>query len=161
MHEKAPDFKKSLQVLAAHGVEFVVIGGLGAVLQGAPIATFDLDIVHARNEENLDRLLTALGKLRSCDRSQAGRRIRPTRSQLRSAGHQLLMTEFGPLDVLGSAGADRSYSELIDEADVFELGDLRFHVLSLATLIQLKEETGHAKDLAVLEILRTVLKDKG
>ncbi len=55
MGESTPDFKEILKVLVAHGVEFVVIGGVGAVLHGAPIATFDLDIVH---EQNLDRLLT-------------------------------------------------------------------------------------------------------
>ena len=71
------------------------------------------------------------------------------------------MTQFGPLDVLGSAGAQRNYPELIEMAEVFELGDLRIHVLNLETLIQLKEETGQAKDQVVLEILRTVLKEKG
>ena len=160
MDEKAPDFKKILRVLVTHGVEFVVIGGVGAVLQGAPIATFDLDIVHGRSEENLDRLLKALEELRSVYRLLGGRKLRPTRSHLRTAGHQLLMTEFGPLDVLGSVGAERSYSELIDEAEVFELGDFRFHVLSLGALIQLKEEAGRAKDRAMLEILRAVLKEK-
>ena len=160
MGESTPDFKEILTVLVAHGVEFVVIGGVGAVLQGAPIATFDLDIVHARSEENLDRLLTALQELRSVYRSSSRRELRPTRSHLKTSGHQLLMTEFGPLDVLGSAGAERSYPELIDESEVFELDDLRVHVLNLETLIQLKEETGHEKDRAVLGILRAVLNEK-
>ena len=160
MDKTNPDFKKILRVLVAHGVEFVVIGGIGAVLQGAPIATFDLDIVHARSEENLDRLLAALEEMRSFYRSLGGRKLRPNRSHLRTTGHQLLMTDFGPLDVLGSAGAERSYPELVYETDVFELGDLRFHVLNLETLIQLKEETGRAKDRAVLEVLRVVLKER-
>ena len=65
MHEKPLDFKKILEVLVSQSVEFVVIGGLGAVLQGAPIATFDLDIVPSLSKENLDRLCTALDKLGS------------------------------------------------------------------------------------------------
>lgn len=160
MGESTPDFKEILKVLVAHGVEFVVIGGVGAVLQGAPIATFDLDIVHARSEQNLDRLLTALQVLRSVYRSSSRRELCPTRSHLKTVGHQLLMTEFGPLDVLGSAGAERNYSELIDKSEVFELEDLRVHVLNLETLIQLKEETGHEKDRAVLSILQAVLEEK-
>lgn len=36
-------------MLAGHGVDFIVVGGVAAVLGGAPISTFDLDIVHARD----------------------------------------------------------------------------------------------------------------
>jgi len=42
-----PDFFAILEALAAHKVDFIVVGGVAAVLQGAPIATFDLDVVHA------------------------------------------------------------------------------------------------------------------
>jgi len=70
------------------------------------------------------------------------------------------MTRFGPLDVLGAAGSGRGYPELITEAEVFELGTLRFQVLSLEALIRLKEETGQTKDYAVLEILRAVLDER-
>ncbi|MEZ4293931.1 MAG: hypothetical protein R3B70_03060 [Polyangiaceae bacterium] len=38
------------------GVELVVVGGTAAVLQGAPVVTFDLDIVHRRTPENVSRL---------------------------------------------------------------------------------------------------------
>jgi len=41
-------------------VETIVVGGVAAVLQGAPIATFDLDLVHRRSEENVARLQDAL-----------------------------------------------------------------------------------------------------
>ena len=37
-----------LKTLIWHEVEFIVVGGVGAVLQGAPLSTFDLDIVHLR-----------------------------------------------------------------------------------------------------------------
>jgi hypothetical protein len=49
--------------LAGAGVEFVLVGGLAAVAQGAPITTFDVDVVPARNEENVDALLELLGSL--------------------------------------------------------------------------------------------------
>jgi hypothetical protein len=32
------------RVLVAHEVEFIVVGGVAAVLQGAPITTQDLDL---------------------------------------------------------------------------------------------------------------------
>jgi hypothetical protein len=53
------DFLEVLRVLVAHEIKFIVVGGVSAVLQGAPIATFDLDLVHSRDSENIQRLLRA------------------------------------------------------------------------------------------------------
>jgi len=36
-----------ISALVAHEVEFIVVGGMAAVLQGAPVHTIDLDIVYA------------------------------------------------------------------------------------------------------------------
>lgn len=60
-----------LDVLLAEQVSFVLVGALAAVAQGAPLTTQDVDIVHARTPENLDRLLTALGKLNARYRGRA------------------------------------------------------------------------------------------
>jgi hypothetical protein len=38
------DFLAALRALREGGVEFAVVGGLAAVLNGAPVNTFDLDI---------------------------------------------------------------------------------------------------------------------
>jgi hypothetical protein len=46
-----------LGALLGEGVEFVLVGALAAVAQGAPLTTHDVDIVHARTPENLDRLM--------------------------------------------------------------------------------------------------------
>ena len=47
------DFFEILNVLCAHEVQFIVVGGVSALLNGAPIMTFDLDIVHERSPENI------------------------------------------------------------------------------------------------------------
>ena len=44
-----------LEALADARVEFVVIGGIAAVLHGAPIVTRDVDIVHRTTPENVAR----------------------------------------------------------------------------------------------------------
>jgi len=45
--------------LQKHKVEYVVIGGLAAVLHGVPRATFDLDMLIEATPENAQRLLDA------------------------------------------------------------------------------------------------------
>ena len=46
--------------LAASGTEFLLVGGLAAVSQGAPLTTTDVDVVHRREPDNVARLLVFL-----------------------------------------------------------------------------------------------------
>jgi hypothetical protein len=103
------DFLAALRALREGGVEFAVVGGLAAVLNGAPVNTFDLDIVPARDEDNIAKLLHVLDSIDAVCRIQPSRRLRPTASHLRSPGHHNLITSCGPLDVLGTIGRGLSY----------------------------------------------------
>jgi hypothetical protein len=42
-----------LRVLLRHGVDFFVVGGVAAQLEGAPILTLDLDVLYDKTPENL------------------------------------------------------------------------------------------------------------
>ena len=75
-----PDYLGILKTLTEHEVEFIIVGGVCAVLHGAPIATFDLDVVHSRDPENVRHLLTALESLDACARGQGARKIAPNES---------------------------------------------------------------------------------
>lgn len=145
-----------LRVLGAHRVEFILVGGLAAVLQGAPIVTGDLDIVHRRTPENIANLLAALEELEAVYRIDP-RRLKPTAVHLSGPGHALLSTKFCDLDVLGTIFTDTDYEGLKDDAFELELGDVTIRVLGLERLIQSKEYTNRGKDLAALPALRAAL----
>jgi hypothetical protein len=51
-----PDFEKLLTELTGYGVDFIVVGGVAAVLQGAPIMTLDLNILCSADGQNITRL---------------------------------------------------------------------------------------------------------
>lgn len=156
-----PDYVALLTVLGEHGVEFIVVGGICAVLHGAPVATFDLDVVHSRTPQNVERLMKALTALDAFSRTHPDRKVRPDRSHLTSPGHQLLMTNSGPLDLPGTVGTGRGYDELLPDSTLLELAKgLEVRLIRLETLIALKEETGHEKDRAVLPLLRRTLAEK-
>ena len=161
MKKPKADFLAILATLAAHKVDFIIVGGVAAVLQGAPIATFDLDIVHSRASANIERLLQALGELEAYYRGQGTRRLQPDATHLASPGHQLLLTVHGPLDLLGAIGAGRTYEALLGATDEVTLEALRLRVLGLPALIESKEEAGREKDRAVLAILRRTLEERG
>ena len=46
-------FVKLLQLVVEHDVEVIVVGMLAGVLQGVPLTTGDVDIVHRRTPEIL------------------------------------------------------------------------------------------------------------
>ncbi|MEZ4310899.1 MAG: hypothetical protein R3F14_22895 [Polyangiaceae bacterium] len=70
-----------LRSLQEAGVELVVVGGTAAVLQGAPVVTFDLDIVYG-TPENVSRLrwLLAHGAYHRLD--LANRKLPPAEDAL-------------------------------------------------------------------------------
>ena len=155
------DFLEVLRVLISRGVEFIVVGGVSAVLQGAPISTFDLDVVHSTDRKNIEALLAALEQLGAYYRTQPAKRLRPQLSHLSSPGHQLLMTRFGPLDLLGAIGKGRDYEHLLPHSVQLEIEPgVKIRVLDLNTLITVKEETAGEKDNVMLPVLRRTLEER-
>jgi hypothetical protein len=61
----APQFDEAriVQVLDRHGVAYVLVGGLGALLHGASRPTMDFDLCAAWDLDNLGRLVDALREL--------------------------------------------------------------------------------------------------
>jgi len=154
-------FADILHLLAASEVEFVVVGMTAGVLQGAPVATIDLDIVHRRTPDNVTRLLLVLDRLDAVYRHDP-RALRPQESHLRGPGHQLLTTAYGDLDCLGEIDGGKGYEDLLGLASEMKLaGGVAIHVLTLPALIEIKERLGRPKDLAVLPVLRATLDERG
>ena len=157
----ATDFRAILRILASHGAEFVVVGGVGAVLHGAPIHTFDLDVVHQRGAENIKAILGALEQLKARYRLQPERNMRPDAAHLQSTGHHLLLTEHGPLDLSGSISPGYGYEDLLPKCVPVSIDDdLQVNVLELKAIIESKESAGSDKDRAVLPVLRKTLEEK-
>jgi predicted nucleotidyltransferase len=155
------DFGILLRALLDAGVEFVVVGGLSATLNGVPVQTFDVDVVHSRTPANVDRLLPVLNALDAVYRIQPERRRRPVRSALLSTSHQNLLTKNGPLDLLGTIGNGLGYEELVPRStEILIEEDLRVRILKLETLIEVKEQLDGEKDRAMLPLLRRTLEEK-
>jgi predicted nucleotidyltransferase len=147
-----------LRALVEGDVEFILVGGLAAVANGAPLQTYDVDIVYLREPANIDRILRVLQSLDAVFRIQPERRLRPNESHLAAGRHLNLLTSYGPLDVLGTIGRDLGYQELLPHSNEVEVADgIRVRVLDLETIISTKEYVGGEKDLAALPILRRTL----
>jgi predicted nucleotidyltransferase len=147
-----------LRALTAQGVDFVVIGGIAALLHGSPRLTQDLDICFATDRGNLEALgevLTRLGaRLAGIDEDVP---FVPDADALRRIVVLTLETDLGKLDVLGSPAGAPAYGALREQADRYDIGGAHVLVASIADLIAMKRAAGRPKDLAdiaELEIIR-------
>jgi hypothetical protein len=151
------DLTTLLERLVAAEVELVLVGGLAAVVQGAPITTFDVDVVHRRTEENVDRLIACLTSIGARYRNRPGPPLPPKRSALLGPGHSLFMTDLGPVDALGAIEGGADYDQLLPESLTVPLRGRAVHVLSLAKIVALKRSSRDPKDKLRLPFLEAAL----
>lgn len=147
-----------LSALAAGQVEFIIVGGVAGRLHRASVLTEDLDIVHRRTPENIERLLSVIEQMDAHFRHDLARRkLRPRPSDLAGHGHVLLQTPHGHMDLLCEISGERGYDELLPHSIVIADRGMRLQVLDLPTLIQVKIEVGRPKDKAAVPILIAAL----
>jgi hypothetical protein len=144
-----------LRRLNAHGVRYVLIGGLAAKAHGSPTLTVDIDICYARDRDNLEKLAAVLGELGTVLRG-APRDLpfHPDRRTLERGDAFTLTTDYGDLDILGTPAGVSGFEELHANAEVADLdAGLMVRIASLDDLIRMKRATGRPKDRVELEIL--------
>lgn len=152
------DLTTLLKRLAGSDVEFVLVGGLAAVAQGAPIVTADTDVVHRRTPQNVDRLMALLAELHARYRGRPGPSLPPDRSALLGPGHSLFATDLGPLDVLGAIEEGRAYDDLLPDCVSVDLAGRTVRMLSLEAIVRFKRTSTDPKDKLKLPVLEETLR---
>jgi hypothetical protein len=147
-------------VLLGHGVDFLIVGATAAVLDGAPLTTFDLDVVFEPSPRNRERLLGALAAIDAVYVDPLRRGIRPTEERLATHRLSLFETRLGRLDVLTSIQPGWGWAELVPRSHQIETAGMVLRVLDLEAVIESKLATGRGKDHAALPLLREVLRQR-
>jgi hypothetical protein len=147
-----------LEGLKEAGVDFILVGGLAAVVQGAPVTTMDVDIVHNQSPENIAKLLSFLKSIEAFHRRPDDKVIEPQEGDLSGMGHALFTTQLGPLDVLAVIEEGRGYGDLLEHTVEIEFRSHTVLVLDLEMLIQLKRTSTDPKDLQRLPVLEETLR---
>jgi hypothetical protein len=149
-----------LEALERHGVRYVVIGGLAAILHGAPHVTTDVDIVPEAGRANLERLSEALKELNARIRV-AGE---PEGIPFDHSGESLmrvqvwnLVTDRGNVDIAFVPTGTRGYEDLVRDVEMKRVRDMDIPVASLADVVRSKEAAGRDRDRLVLPVLRRIL----
>jgi predicted nucleotidyltransferase len=150
------DFLAVVRVLTKHESEFIIVGGLAGVIQGAPIHTQDLDVLYSLEGENPERMLRAVLEIGATFFGDA-RGLVPDLTHMRSRGHKLLATLHGRVDCLATIEENTTYQDVANDVDWVELDGIAVRVLSLPRLIEVKKKLNRPKDqLALLQLEATL-----
>jgi predicted nucleotidyltransferase len=151
-----------IRILNEQAVDYVLIGGLAAVLYGEPHLTTDVDIVPQESRANLDRLSAALTSINARVRiagDDGGVPFNHDAASLAQIRIWNLVTDLGNLDVTFVPSGTRGYDDLVREVNRVKVGDTEVPVASLADVIRSKEAAARPKDQAILPALRRLLED--
>jgi hypothetical protein len=136
-----------LEALADGNVDFVLIGGLAGGAHGSAYPTYDVDVMYARDPENLVRLASVLQNLGATLRgAPAGVPFLVDAKTLEAGGNFTFETRFGPLDILADPSGAPSYDRVREEAETIDIGGRAIRIASLDHLIAMKEAAGRTKD---------------
>jgi len=146
--------------LDRHGVRYVLIGGLAAVLHGSAHVTTDVDVVPEEAVRNLERLSSALKELDARIRVAGepdGVPFDHTAESLARVRVWNLQTSKGDLDIAFQPSGTRGYDDLRRDVVLMRVRGVDVPVASLADVIRSKEAAGRERDRAVLPGLRELL----
>ena len=146
--------------LDRHRVQYVLIGGLAAVLHGSPLPTVDADICPSRTPDNLERLAAALdeidARIRAADTPEG---VPFPRHATFLAGVELLnlTTRVGDVDLAFTPAGTTGFDDLARRAVAMTLHGSIVGVAALEDVIRSKEAANRPKDQRALPLLRQLL----
>ncbi len=156
---RAFDAPAIVEVLVRYGVDFVLIGGYAANLQGSPYLTNDVDITPATNPDNYARLSAALTELEAKVRAEGTDPLPFNHDAASLAGVMVwnLTTKFGDLDITTTPSGTEGFADLRRDAVSIRLRGVEVRVASLADIVRSKDAAGRNKDRIALPVLRELV----
>jgi hypothetical protein len=147
------DPERIFAALDAHGVAYVVVGGLAVQVHGHTRMTNDLDLIPEPAPENLARLADVLNELHATVLNDGEESVAIDARMLPRATLWQFATEAGDIDVLHDAPGADAYAALRERALEVRLGPLTIPFASREDLIRMKRAAGRPVDLSDLAAL--------
>src|SRR5450759_309425 len=141
------DAERILAVLAAHEVDYVLVGGLAVQTHGHMRTTVDVDVLPSPEPANLARLAAALRALGARVLNDGSEGLAIDATMLPRAALWQFATRHGAIDVLHDAPGAPPYDQLRSRALEIRLDDIALAVAGLDDLISMKRASGRPSDL--------------
>ena len=155
MSEEPLNARAIFDVLGAHEVSYIVLGGFAVGAHGFIRGTKDVDVMP--DPGNLARLAKAIveldGKVRGMDEFDQAELPQPDAEGLALGGNWVMDTKHGRFDVMQLV-SDFEYADLAPHAIESEVFGHRLRFCSYDHLVAMKEAAGREEDLLDLKRLR-------
>jgi predicted nucleotidyltransferase len=156
-----PNFSELLPLLVRNDVRFIVVGGIAAIAHGSARSTYDVDVVYARDTQNIRNLVRALQDRQPYLRgAPPGLPFRWDEETIKTGLNFTLTTTAGDLDLLGEVTGGGAYETLEPFSEELTAFGVRCHFVTLERLIQLKRAAGRPKDLEIIAELQVLLEER-
>lgn len=141
-----PDFRELLELLNAHDVEYLIVGGFALAFHGAPRFTGDLDILVKPSFENSKKIMSALEQFGFGD-------VGLTQNDFLAAD-KVIQLGVPPvrIDILTSISGVTEQEAFSDSVES-QFGDIPVRYISRKNFIKNKRAVGRTRDLSDIEAL--------
>ena len=152
-------------ILNEEGVDYVVVGGFGAVVHGSSLPTPDIDVVPSRSPGNLDRLGRALKRMKAMIRTGRDLVAAPLDGPFLANMPLMLnlVSEFGEMNLtFAPSGGLGGFDEWDAHAIVVDIAEgLTVHIAALDDIIDSKRAANRPKDQRALPYLESLREQLG
>lgn len=149
-----------LRFLVKSPLDFVLVGGLAAVIHGCNQTTRDIDICLILSHEKIQALREILKPIHP--------KLRTTKEklsflefpkELTDVKNLYLETDLGVLDIISHVEGVGGFYDVLKNAKEIKLFEGLCHVISIDDLIKSKKALGRHRDLIVVEELEAIKKE--
>ena len=140
------DFKELLELLNAHNVEYMIVGGYALAFHGAPKYTGDIDVFVRPDKENARQIMKALDEFG----------FGSVGLDLSDFNYENKVVQLGVppvrIDIITSISGV-TWQEAFSSKVEGQYGDVPVHYIGVDQFIKNKKSIGRKKDMADLEAL--------
>jgi hypothetical protein len=146
-------FLKLLQRLNDNQVDYVLVGGMAAMVHGADITTQDVDVCTSMSPENVQKIIKSMDGLNAYWSRRPGPplMLERTLDQLENVKNIYLETPYGRIDFLGELPqvGDFEYAKK-HSSWLNVIPEFRCRVLDIDPLIACKKAANRSKDIPAI-----------
>jgi predicted nucleotidyltransferase len=155
------NFQKVLELLEQGDIKFIVIGGVAAFAHGVARFTSDVDVVYARDRDNIRNLAAALASHSPYLRgAPPGLPFRFDEKTIGMGLNFTLRTDLGDVDLMGEIVGGGRFEDLLSRTVEMTLYGTKCLCLDIPALIRAKRAAGRPKDLEAIAELEALLAER-
>jgi len=158
------DYLDIFKELNKNGIRYVLAGGMAVNFHGVPRMTYDIDFILDLNQKNVSKFLTVMQNwgfkpkvpVDIMDFADAEKR-NDWIENMNMKAFNLVNEEWAISEIDILVDTPVAFTEAIENAVKYELGDVVIPTVAIEHLISMKEQAGREQDRADVRYLKKIL----